>query len=83
MKALGWICKVIKNFNPKTYGVALQKDATKGLIAENPIVITDPPYYDNVGYADLTDFFYGWLKRNLSSIYPQIFQQSLPQKEMN
>jgi len=40
-------------------------------------VITDPPYYDAIAYADLSDFFYVWLKRTLSDIYPQIF--STPQ----
>jgi putative DNA methylase len=37
---------------------------------KNVIVTTDPPYYDNIGYADLSDFFYVWLRRSLSSIYP-------------
>ena len=35
-------------------------------------VSTDPPYYDNIGYADLSDFFYIWLRRSLASVYPQI-----------
>lgn len=37
------------------------------------IVATDPPYYDNVGYADLSDFFYVWLRRSLRSIFPDLF----------
>jgi adenine-specific DNA methylase len=45
-------------------------------------VITDPPYYDAVPYADLADFFYVWLKRSLSSIYPLLFKEELtPKKE--
>ena len=39
-----------------------------------PVVIsTDPPYYDNVGYADLSDFFYVWLRRSLRTIFPELF----------
>jgi putative DNA methylase len=34
---------------------------------------TDPPYYDNIGYADLSDFFYVWLRRNLRSVFPDLF----------
>lgn len=34
---------------------------------------TDPPYYDNIGYADLSDFFYVWLRRSLRPIYPDLF----------
>jgi adenine-specific DNA methylase len=40
-------------------------------------VITDPPYYDAIAYADLSDFFYVWLKRSISDLYPQVF--STPQ----
>src|SRR5690606_9707310 len=43
-------------------------------IRENPIVVsTDPPYYDNIGYADLSDFFYVWLRRSLAGILPELF----------
>ena len=36
------------------------------------VVSTDPPYYDNVGYADLSDFFYGWLRRSLKPVFPDL-----------
>ena len=39
----------------------------------NVVVSTDPPYYDNICYADLSDFFYVWLRKNLHEIYPEIF----------
>ena len=39
------------------------------------LVSTDPPYYDNIGYADLSDFFYVWLKRSLSSVWPDLFRR--------
>ena len=37
------------------------------------VVSTDPPYYDNIGYADLSDFFYVWLRRSLKPIFPDLF----------
>ena len=37
------------------------------------VVSTDPPYYDNIGYADLSDFFYVWLRRSLKSVFPTLF----------
>jgi len=47
---------------------------------EQPIISTDPPYYDNIGYADLSDFFYIWLRQNLSKVYPEIFSTLLVPK---
>lgn len=44
------------------------------------VVATDPPYYDNVGYADLADFFYVWLRRSLSATYPDLFATLLTPK---
>jgi putative DNA methylase len=45
-----------------------------------PMVFTDPPYYDNIGYADLSDFFYVWLRRCLGKIYPDLFSTLLTPK---
>ena len=48
---------------------------------EQPVVVsTDPPYYDNIGYADLSDFFYVWLRRSLGHIYPDLFSTLLVPK---
>ncbi len=44
------------------------------------IISTDPPYYDNIGYADLSDFFYVWLRRSLRSIFPELFSTLLVPK---
>lgn len=69
-----------KRFKP---GFAKQLDATS-LDASllNVVISTDPPYYDNVGYADLSDFFYVWLRRSLASVYPDLFRTMLvPKKE--
>jgi putative DNA methylase len=52
---------------------AIQFDAQNQDISQNKVVSTDPPYYDNIGYADLSDFFYVWLRRSLKSIYPGLF----------
>ena len=51
------------------------RDAQRGGLEPNTYVIsTDPPYYDNVPYANLSDYFYMWLRDSLKSIYPQIFK---------
>jgi len=55
-------------------GTAFQRDATSYLGDRKFIISTDPPYYDNVPYADLSDFFYVWLRKNLKEIYPNIFR---------
>ncbi|PJF45240.1 MAG: hypothetical protein CUN48_19910, partial [Candidatus Thermofonsia Clade 3 bacterium] len=56
---------------------AAQADA-QALRRDAPIMLaTDPPYYDNVGYADLSDFFYVWLRHNLRAVYPELFRAML------
>jgi putative DNA methylase len=52
---------------------ATQSDAATQTITSGKLVSTDPPYYDNVPYADLSDFFYVWLRRSLRSVYPELF----------
>jgi putative DNA methylase len=54
-------------------GYVFQNDAQTQSISENRVVSTDPPYYDNIGYADLSDFFYVWLRRSLKSVFPALF----------
>ncbi|MBS0558268.1 MAG: DUF1156 domain-containing protein [Proteobacteria bacterium] len=54
-------------------GTATQASATTQEISDGKLVSTDPPYYDNIGYADLSDFFYVWLRRSLRATYPQLF----------
>src|SRR5260370_21582761 len=49
-------------------------------ITKRVLISTDPPYYDNIGYADLSDFFYVWLRRSLGSIYPEFFSTMLVPK---
>jgi len=54
-------------------GYAVQADASAQILSENKVISTDPPYYDNIGYADLSDFFYVWMRRSLRNIYPSLF----------
>ncbi len=55
------------------YGYASQLDATSQTFSDNKVVSTDPPYYDNIAYADLSDFFYVWLRRSLRATFPELF----------
>lgn len=54
-------------------GIASQADAASQSISQNKVISTDPPYYDNIGYADLSDFFYVWMRRSLRNFYPTLF----------
>lgn len=53
--------------------LAQQADAATQRLSQGKLVSTDPPYYDNIGYADLSDYFYVWLRRSLRSTYPSLF----------
>ncbi|WP_085592303.1 DUF1156 domain-containing protein [Pseudomonas sp. B14(2017)] len=59
---------------PKTgRGFVYQQDAQTQEISHQKLISTDPPYYDNIPYADLSDFFYVWLRRSLRTIFPGLF----------
>ena len=61
--------------------VAHQADATTTSYPQiEPVIVTDPPYYDNISYADLSDFFYIWLRPLLRDIYPDMFSGILTPK---
>ena len=78
---LGWVLDVIKEL-PKSAvsGSVRQFDAQSDNGMRNIMVSTDPPYYDNIGYADLSDFFYVWLRRSLRGTYPKLFSTMLVPK---
>ena len=59
---------------------ARQADATDLAGIGRAVLCTDPPYYDNIGYADLSDFFYVWLRRSLRDVYPDLFRTMLTPK---
>lgn len=64
------------------FGSAVQADATRQILSANRVVSTDPPYYDNVGYADLSDFFYVWLRRCLKPVFPDLLVEgAVPKAE--
>jgi len=54
-------------------GRAVQASAQSQTLSTDKIVSTDPPYFDNIGYADLSDFFYVWLRRSLKTIFPGLY----------
>ena len=62
-------------------GIVHQADASTTIHTQDgPVIVTDPPYYDNIGYADLSDFFYVWLRPLLRDIYPDLFASILTPK---
>lgn len=56
-----------------TVGNVAQADAATSARSEGKVISTDPPYYDNIYYADLSDFFYVWLRRSLKPVLPELF----------
>jgi putative DNA methylase len=71
---VGWIAKVIDlSLPPLADGAASQADASIQTLSKHKLISTDPPYYDNIAYADLSDFFYVWLRRTLKPIFPGLF----------
>jgi len=66
--------KVIAEYLPaKVGGTSSQADAALQSVSAGKVISTDPPYYDNIGYADLSDFFYVWLRRSLRPVCPDLF----------
>ncbi|MBK8754768.1 MAG: DUF1156 domain-containing protein [Candidatus Competibacteraceae bacterium] len=68
-----YIADCIQKLSPAADGFTCQIDAQSQSISHLKFVSTDPPYYDNIGYADLSDFFYVWLRRVLKPIFPKLF----------
>lgn len=80
--AIDWICGVVANSPKAGFGLAKQVNATESINGvQQPVLSTDPPYYDNIGYADLADFFYVWLRRSLGDVYPELFTTILVPKD--
>ena len=68
-----WITDVIHYFPNAGKGICLQADAQTQFVTDGKVVSTDPPYYDNIAYADLSDFFYVWMRHGLQRLYPEVF----------
>ena len=71
--AVDWVSKAVSELPAQGEGSIAQSDARFANMPPNAVLSTDPPYYDNIGYADLSDYFYVWLKRSLGDVYPDIF----------
>jgi putative DNA methylase len=67
------VAKALSACSCATSGSAQQNDAATQSVSTGKVVSIDPPYYDNIGYADLSDFFYIWLRRSLKSAFPDLF----------
>jgi putative DNA methylase len=67
------IARVLDQLPAFGVGIARQNDAQTQFLSGDKLVSTDPPYFDNVGYADLSDFFYVWLRRSLRPVFPDLF----------
>ena len=78
---LDWVVKCVDNFPAANYQAeASQADAQSDCGLRYAMISTDPPYYDNIGYADLSDFFYVWMRQSLKSTYPELFSTMLVPK---
>ena len=78
---LEWVVKCVDNFPlAQANAEVSQVDAQSDCGLRNLMVSTDPPYYDNIGYADLSDFFYVWMRQSLKDTYPELFSTMLVPK---
>ncbi len=76
-----WTAMVVDSLQPHSSGSASQYDSTESIERLHKVLVsTDPPYYDNIGYADLSDFFYVWLRRSLARVFPDLFGTMLVPK---
>ena len=75
-----WVAKCLMEFPAFPSAEASQLDAQRDCGLRDIMVSTDPPYYDNIGYADLSDFFYVWLRQSLRDTYPELFSTMLVPK---
>ena len=78
--SLGSIIRVVERFQTEPSGFAKQANAQSDCGLRDVMVSTDPPYYDNIGYADLSDFFYIWMRQSLKDTYPELFSTMLVPK---
>lgn len=71
--AVDWVVKALSELPANGTGSVQQADARFASLPTASCLSTDPPYYDNIGYADLSDYFYVWLKQSVGDIYPEVF----------
>ena len=75
-----WVIKCLELLPTEQQGCGKQFDAQSDNGLRNIMVSTDPPYYDNIGYADLSDYFYVWMRQSLKDTYPKLFRTMLVPK---
>lgn len=75
-----WVAKCLIEFPAHGASEVSQFDAQSDCGLRNIMVSSDPPYYDNIGYADLSDFFYVWMRQSLKDTYPKLFRTMLVPK---
>ena len=82
MDAVRWVAESLESFPASPPGTVRQANAldSGNGVPSPPLISTDPPYYDNISYAALSDFFYVWLRRNLKGVYPDLFRTLLTPK---
>lgn len=75
------VARSVENLPCKYSAKVLQGDGTTFKFPQNSVLFTELPYYDNVGYADLSDYFYIWMRRCLKDVYPDLFEKVVTSKE--
>jgi putative DNA methylase len=78
---IGWITNGLIELPCNNLGKVKQLDAQSNNGLREIMISTDPPYYDNIDYADLSDFYYVWLRQTLQDSYPELFRTMLVPKE--
>lgn len=73
MAMIDWVWKVVERLPATGVGFAVQADAQTQTISSGKVISTYPPYYDNIGYACLSDYFCYWLRQSLRTEYPELF----------
>jgi putative DNA methylase len=73
VESVNVVSKASEFLSPQTVGHAAQQAAQQQSLSKNRVVSTDPPYYNNIAYADLSDFLYIWLRRSLKPLFPDLF----------
>lgn len=83
MGQIQWVAKVVERLPTDTNnGYVYQADASTTIYSKDgPVIVTDPPYYGNIHYADSSDFFYVWMRSTLRNLYPDLFAGILTPKE--
>lgn len=75
-----WTCDTVDQLHASGSVVVEQADAATRSLGGPLLISTDPPYYDNIGYSDLSDYFYVWLRRSLRAIHPNLLSTMLVPK---